>query len=118
MDVEKRPGLSSQLTTDNGPEFGGRALDAWAYEHNGRLDFIQPGRPTQNGFVESLNGKFRDECFNPHGSSPSAKRELLLPPGATSQQPQTSQFFGQWSPTECAESLTTNRLSTLQEAVP
>jgi putative transposase len=39
-------------------------LDEWAYEHHVELDFIQPGKPAQNAFVESFNGKFRDECFN------------------------------------------------------
>jgi putative transposase len=43
---------------------GNHGLDAWAYEHGVRLHFTQPGRPTQNCFVESFNGKFRDECLN------------------------------------------------------
>lgn len=51
---------------DNGPESAGQALDAWAYRHGVRLDFIDPGKPMQNGFLESFNGKFRDECLNQH----------------------------------------------------
>lgn len=65
-EVAKTRGYPKSLVTDNGPEFIGRALDAWAYEHKVRLDFIQPGKPTQNAFVESFNGKFRDECLNQH----------------------------------------------------
>ena len=57
------PGL---IVMDNGPEFTSRALDTWAYENGVRLHFIQPGKPTQNCFVESFNGKFRDECLNEH----------------------------------------------------
>jgi len=51
---------------DNGPEFSGRLLDAWAYQRGVKLHFIQPGKPIQNAFVESFNGRFRDECLNEH----------------------------------------------------
>lgn len=44
-------------------------LDAWAYEHGVALDFIQPGKPIQNPYVESFNGKMRDECLNVHWSA-------------------------------------------------
>ena len=59
-------GVPKRITLDNGPEFAGRALDAWAYAHQVLLDFIEPGKPTQNGHLESFNGKFRDECLNLH----------------------------------------------------
>jgi putative transposase len=51
---------------DNGPEFAGNALDVWADQHRVTLHFIQPGKPVQNAFIESFNGKFRDECLNEH----------------------------------------------------
>jgi putative transposase len=54
------------LILDNGPEFAGTALDAWAEQHGVKLHFIQPGKPVQNAFIESFNGKFRDECLNEH----------------------------------------------------
>ena len=57
-------GLPRTIVVDNGPEFTSRALDAWAYEHRVQLHFIQPGKPVQNAFVESFNGKLRDECLN------------------------------------------------------
>ena len=57
-------GLPSTIVVDNGPEFTSRVLDQWAYEHQVELHFIQPGKPVQNAFVESFNGKFRDECLN------------------------------------------------------
>ena len=50
--------------TDNGPEFIGKALDAWANKAGVKLHFIDPGKPTQNCYIESFNGKFRDECLN------------------------------------------------------
>ena len=57
-------GLPEVIRTDNGPEFAGQALDAWAYRRGVKLDFIRPGKPTDNSYVESFNGKFRDECLN------------------------------------------------------
>ena len=63
--VETR-GTPAVLITDNGPEFTGRALDAWAYTQGIRLHFIEPGKPNQNAYVESFNGRFRDECLNEH----------------------------------------------------
>lgn len=52
------------IVCDNGPEFVSHTLDQWAEEHGVKLEFIQPGKPVQNCFVESFNGRFRDECLN------------------------------------------------------
>lgn len=57
-------GYPKQVMSDNGPEFAGSALDAWAYSRDVKLHFIDPGKPSQNGYIESFNGKFRDECLN------------------------------------------------------
>lgn len=59
-------GCPETITVDNGPEFAGRALDHWAYKNNVRLAFIQPGKPIQNAFIESFNGRLRHECLNQH----------------------------------------------------
>lgn len=59
-------GLPDVITVDNGPEFISKALDLWAYENKVKLRFIQPGKPTQNAYIESFNGKFREECLNEH----------------------------------------------------
>jgi len=59
-------GLPQVLVMDNGPEFAGQALDVWAYEQGVKLHFIEPGKPVQNAFIESFNGKMRDECLNEH----------------------------------------------------
>ena len=64
--LAERWGPPKRITMDNGPEFTGAALDAWAYQHGVELDFIDPGKPMQNGYQESFNGKFRDECLNLH----------------------------------------------------
>lgn len=57
-------GAPESITTDNGSEFAGQAMDVWAHQAEVRLDFIRPGRPVQNGFIESFNGRLRDECLN------------------------------------------------------
>ncbi|MEG3620375.1 IS3 family transposase [Magnetovibrio sp. PR-2] len=59
-------GLPNGIVVDNGPELISKVLDEWAYSNNVRLLFIEPGKPIQNAFVESFNGKFRDECLNEH----------------------------------------------------
>lgn len=61
----KRQGRKPEwIVTDNGPEFTGNKLDQWAYENGVRLETIRPGRPMENGYIESFNGKMREECLN------------------------------------------------------
>jgi putative transposase len=57
-------GLPEILIVDNGPEFISKALDAWAYQRGVKLTFIRPGKPVENAYIESFNGRFRDECLN------------------------------------------------------
>ena len=59
-------GYPKSIRADNGPEFISRDLDLWAYTKNVTLDFSRPGKPTDNAFIESFNGKFRAECLNAH----------------------------------------------------
>jgi len=59
-------GLPKVLVMDNGPEFTSRAMLCWAEQRGVKLHFIDPGKPTQNAYIESFNGKFRDECLNQH----------------------------------------------------
>jgi putative transposase len=59
-------GYPQALRTDQGLKFTGKALDQWAYEHGVELKLIQAGKPAQNAFIESFNGKLRDECLNEH----------------------------------------------------
>lgn len=58
--------LPEEIVCDNGPELISQNMDIWAYQNNVKLKFIQPGKPTQNAFVESFNGKFRNECLSQH----------------------------------------------------
>lgn len=59
-------GKPKYLFVDNGSEFSGRMLDLWAYRHQVRIDFSRPGKPTDNGHIETFNGSLRDECLNVH----------------------------------------------------
>jgi len=61
VDVHGAPKI---ITVDNGSEFYSRAMDAFAYKNGIQLDFIDPGKPVQNAFIESFNGRLRDECLN------------------------------------------------------
>ena len=57
-------GLPKEILIDNGSEFTGNALNAWSYDHHVEHVFTDPGHPPQNGYIESFNGKLRDECLN------------------------------------------------------
>lgn len=62
----ERGKFPESIVIDNGSEFTGKAMDQWAFENKIKLDFIRPGKPQENGFIESFNGKFRDECLSEH----------------------------------------------------
>lgn len=71
-------GKPERVHSDNGPEFAGTALDQWSYANGVEHTFIQPGKPQQNCYVESFNGKLRDECLNEHWfESVAHARELV-----------------------------------------
>ena len=62
--IDKRDAKPSSIACDNGTEFRCEAMFHWSRDHQVTLGFIQPGKPTQNAFVESFNGKFRDGCLD------------------------------------------------------
>ena len=65
-ELAESTGLPQVLVMDNGPEFTSKAMLCWAEQKGVKLHFIDPGKPTQNAYIESFNGKFRDECLNQH----------------------------------------------------
>lgn len=75
-EIAIRYGLPEEIVSDNGPEFTSKAMFLWSQRTGVRLRFIDPGKPVQNAFAESLIGKFRDECLNDNwfGGMPEAKR--------------------------------------------
>ena len=64
--LRSRRGLPTVIQSDNGPELRGRVLDQWADENGVRLQFIEPGKPIQNAYIESFNARLREECLNEH----------------------------------------------------
>jgi putative transposase len=72
-----RPGPRS-ITVDHGTEFQSRALEDWAYRRGVQLDFICPGKPVENPFIESFNGRLRDECLNVHQFASLAEAQAII----------------------------------------
>jgi putative transposase len=64
--VQRERAVPERIQVDNGSEFISKELDRWAYEKKVVLDFSRPGKPTDNPYIESFNGKFRDECLSVH----------------------------------------------------
>jgi len=62
--IVERRGAPQSITVDNGTEFASKAMELWAYTNAVHLDFIRPGKPVENGYIESFNGKLRDEFLN------------------------------------------------------
>ena len=77
-DVARERGYPDMLVVDNGPEFRGRELDRWAYEHGVKLFFIDPGKPMQNASIESFNGRFREECLDQSWFTSLAEAQRLI----------------------------------------
>jgi transposase InsO family protein len=71
-------GLPEVLRTDNGLEFCGRAMLTWAHARGVTLRLIEPGKPTQNAYIESFNGRFRDECLNEHWFTSLAHAQVVI----------------------------------------
>jgi putative transposase len=76
--IEERGAVPRSITLDNGSEFSGRVLEAWAIQHGVQLCFIRPGRPVENGFIESFNGRLRDECLNVEWCNSLAQARQIL----------------------------------------
>lgn len=66
------------ITVDHGTEFQSRALEDWAYRRGVQLDFIRPGKPVENAFIESFNGRLRDECLNVHQFTSLAEAQHII----------------------------------------
>jgi putative transposase len=63
-EIAKQRAYPRSITCDNGSEFCSRVFDSWAHLHNIRIDYIRPGKPVENGYIESFNARLRDECLH------------------------------------------------------
>ena len=72
------PAVPRSITVDHGTEFQSRALEDWAYRRGVQLDFIRPGKPVENAFIESFNGRLRDKCLNVHQFASLAEAQALI----------------------------------------
>ena len=71
-------GVPKVLFCDNGSAFTGQMMDLWAYQNGVKIDFSRPGKPTDNAFIESFNGTFRDECLNTHWFQSLAEAKQII----------------------------------------
>ena len=102
-----RHGLPERIVVDNGPEFTSRAMQRWANDRNIELHFIEPGKPTQNAFIESFNARLRDECLNEHAFSNVQEAQTTLEQWRrfyNNERPHSS--LGGQTPNEFAQGLT------------
>lgn len=76
--LDSSRGLPKIIRTDNGKEFCGKAMLTWAHEKSLGLRLIEPGRPNQNAYIESFNGRFRDECLNEHWFTSLAHAQVVI----------------------------------------
>jgi putative transposase len=107
-----RYGLPKAICVDNGPEFAGKELDAWAYRRGVKLCFSRLGKPTDNAFVESFNGRLRDECLNAHWLESLEEARAVLQawrkeynterPHSSLGQKTPAEYAAQWRPPEQA----------------
>lgn len=77
-DIALERDLPYAITVDHGTEFTSRALDEWCYQRGVKLDFIRPGKPTENAFIESFNGRLWDECLNVNEFATLAEARMVL----------------------------------------
>ena len=113
--VTARRGFPKVIRVDNGPEFISKAVDMWAYWNDVKLDFIRPGKPTDNAFIESFNGRFRQECLNEHwflSLEDAGEKIEVWRRGCNEHRPHSS--LGNVSPAEFATSCIPSVSATLQ----
>ena len=103
-------GLPRVLRTDNGKEFCGRAMLTWAHTRGVTLRLIEPGKPNQNAYVESFNGRFRDECLNEHWFTSLAHTQVLIETWRREyNEERPKQGLGGLTPAQYARQLVTER---------
>lgn len=104
------------ITVDHGTEFQSRALEDWAYRRGVQLDFIRPGKPIENAFIESFNGRLRDECLNVHQFASIADAQSKIGAWRVDyKQRRPHGSLGHLTPSECVAQ---RQVTTTAEAAP
>lgn len=109
--------LPKTIRTDNGKEFCGKAMLTWAHERGIVLRLIEPGKPNQNAYVESFNGRFRDECLNEHWFTSLAHAQVVIEAWRreyNEERPKKS--LGGLTPTEYAKQLATKTVTVTSDS--
>lgn len=110
-EAARERGFPKTLVADNGPEFTSRKMLHWASVRKIELHFIDPGKPTQNCFIESFNGSFRDECLNEHSFTSLAEaRDVIAAWREDYNRVRPHKALGKMTPEEFATSSTTQHL--------
>ena len=104
--IINRKGKPKAITVDNGTEFTSNHFDQWAKDRKILIDYITPGRPSENGFIESFNGRLRDECLNENWfSSMEEVRNIVKDWRNDYNRSRPHSSLGNLSPTEYAKKL-------------
>jgi putative transposase len=99
-------GRPAVIRTDNGPEFCGKAMLTWAYRNAVALRLIEPGKPNQNAYIESFNGRLRDECLNEHWFTSLAHARSVIEAWRREYNERPKRVLGGLTPAEHARRLT------------
>ena len=112
-------GLPRVLRTDNGKEVCGRAMLTWAHTRGVTLRLIEPGKPNQNAYVESFNGRFRDECLNEHWFTSLAHTQVLIETWRREyNEERPKQGLGGLTPAQYAKRLVANAVQSPSDSKP
>jgi len=111
-------GRPAVTRTDNGPEFCGKAMLTWAHRNGVTLRLIEPGKPNQNAYVESFNGRLRDECLNEHVHGPSSRSIGHRGVASRVQRSATQEVLGGLTPVEYARRLAEKVITIPGKGIP
>ena len=116
-EVRRDRGLPRVIRTDNGAEFCSRAMLTWAHEHDITLRLIEPGKPNQNAYIESFNGRLRDECLNEHWFTSLAHARVLIERWRREyNEERPKRILGGLTPTQYAKQLERKQLQLLPDS--
>ena len=109
-------GLPKIIRTDNGKEFCGKAMLTWAHERGIVLRLIEPGKPNQNAYIESFNGRLRDECLNEHWFTLLAHAQVVIETWRREYNEERPKTLGGLTPAAYAKQLATKTVTVTSDS--